>query len=65
MIKEIRKELYEKEKGLENEEEQERKQHAEELKVFENFLEGLQEEIKKNYYKPIETNKRVPLTIIT
>ena len=55
VIKEIRKESYEKEKGLENEEEEERSQHAEELKVFKNFLEWLREEIKKNYYKPIET----------
>ena len=45
MIKEIRKELYEKKKGLENEEEQERRQHTEELKVFKMFLEGLQDEI--------------------
>ena len=45
VIKEIRKELYEKEKGLENEEEQERRKHAEELKVLKIFLEGLREEI--------------------
>ena len=24
--------------------------------MFKNFLEGLREEIKKNYYKPIKTN---------
>ena len=54
-VKEIRKDLYEKEKGLENEEEQERRQHAEGLNMFKNFLEGLREEIKKNYYKQIET----------
>ena len=45
MIKEIRRELHEKEKRLENEEEQERRQHAKELGVFKNFLEGLREEI--------------------
>ena len=53
-IKEIRKDLYEKEKGLENEEEQERRQHAEELRIFKIFLKGLQEEIKK---KLLQTNK--------
>ena len=52
-IKKIRKDLYEKEKGLESENEKQKKQHAEELKKIENVLEGLQEEIKKNYYKPI------------
>ena len=46
-IKEIRKDLYEKEKGLENEEEQEGGQHAEESKIFKNFLKRLQKEIKK------------------
>ena len=56
MIKEIRKKLYEKEKGLENEEEKQvKRKHTEELKNIENFLEGLQEEIKRNYYKPIRT----------
>ena len=56
MIKEIRKKLYEKEKGLENEEEEQvKRKHTEELKNIENFLEGLQEEIKRNYYKPIRT----------
>ena len=54
MIKEIRKDLYEKEKGLENEDEQERRQHTKKLKMFKNFLEGLWEEIKKNYYKPVK-----------
>ena len=44
-IKEIRKDLYEKEKGLENEEEQERRQHAEELRIFKHFLRRLQEKI--------------------
>ena len=44
-IKIIRKDLYEKEKGLENEKEQVRRQHAEELKKIKNFLEGLREEI--------------------
>ena len=43
----IRKELHEKEKGLESEDEQERKQHANEFKKIKNFLEGLREEIKK------------------
>ena len=52
VIREIRKELYKKEKGLENEEEQERRQHAEELKVFKNFLERLREEIKKTITNP-------------
>ena len=47
MIKEIRKKLYEKEKGLENYEEQDRRQHAEELKIFKKFLKGLLEEKKK------------------
>ena len=56
MIKEIQKKLYEKEKGLENEEEEQvKRKHTEELKNIENFLEGLQEEIKRNYYKPIRT----------
>ena len=53
-IKEIRKDLYKKDKGLEHEEEQERKQHTEELKVFKNFSEGLREEIKK---KLLQTNR--------
>ena len=48
-IKKIRKDLYEKEKGLENENEKEKKQHAEELKVIKIFLEGLQEKIKINF----------------
>ena len=46
-IKEIRRNLYEKEKGLENKEEQERRQHGEELEALKTFLEGLQKEIKK------------------
>ena len=54
MIKEIRKDLYKREKGLENEEEQERRQHAEELRIFKIFLKGLQEEIKK---KLLQINK--------
>ena len=54
VIKKIRKELYKKEKGLENEEEQERRQHAKELKMFKNFLKILQKEIEK---KLLETNK--------
>ena len=54
VIKEIRKKLYEKEKGLENDEEQERRQHAEELKTFKNVLTELLEEIKK---KLLQTNK--------
>ena len=37
VIKEIREKLYEKEKGLESGEEQERRKHAEELKVLKNF----------------------------
>ena len=37
VIKEIRKKLYKKEKGLENDEEQERRQYAEELKTFRIF----------------------------
>ena len=57
-IKKIWKDLYEKEKGLENENEneKEKKQHAKELKNIKIFLEGLREEIKKDYYKPIKTN---------
>ena len=54
-IKKIRKDLYEKEKWLESENEKEKKQHAKELKKIKNFLEGFQEEIQKNYYKPIRT----------
>ena len=54
VIKEIRKKLYEKEKGLENYEEQDRRQHAEELKIFKKFLKGLLEEKKK---KLLQTNK--------
>ena len=55
-IKEIRKDLHKKEKGLENEAEQERRQHAEELRIFKSFLKRLQKKkIKKNYYKPIKT----------
>ena len=49
-IEGIRKDLYEKEKGLKSEEEQKRRQNAKELRVFKNFLEELREEIKKNYY---------------
>ena len=45
VIKEIRERLYEKEKGLENDEEQKRRQHAEELKTLKIFFEGLREEI--------------------
>ena len=55
VIREIRKDQYEKEKGLENEEEQGRRQHTEELRIFKNFLKRLQEQIKINYYKPIKT----------
>ena len=55
MIREIGKDLYEKEKGLENEEEQGRRQHSEELRIFKNFLKRSQEQIKINYYKPIKT----------
>ena len=32
-----------------------RRQHAQELKVLKIFLDGLREEIKRNYYKPIRT----------
>ena len=43
IIKESRKELYEKEKGLENEnEEQEKKQHAKKFKKIKKFFEKLQ-----------------------
>ena len=44
-IKKIRKDLYEKEKGLENENEKEKKQHAKELKRIKTFLKGLREKI--------------------
>ena len=54
-IKENRKKLYETERGLENKEEQDRRQHAEELRAFKNSLEESWEEIKKNCYRPIET----------
>ena len=47
VIEKFRKKLYKKEKGLENNEEQERRQHTEELKTFKIFLKGLLEEIKK------------------
>ena len=49
-IKEIRKNLYEKEKGLENEE-QEKKQHAKELRKIKKNLKRLQE--KENFKKNI------------
>ena len=48
MIKSIRKELYEIEKGLESENENEKKQYAKKL-------EELWERIKKNYYNPRKT----------
>ena len=56
-IKKIRKDLYEKEKGLENENENERekKQHAKEFKKIKIFLEGLKKYFEKVYYKPIKT----------
>ena len=44
-IKKIRKDLHEKGKGLESENEKEKKKHAEQLKKIKNFLEGLREEI--------------------
>ena len=54
-IKENRENLNKIEKGLKSEKEQDRRQHTEELKAFKNSLEESQEEIKKNYYRPIET----------
>ena len=54
-IKENRKKLYEIERGLESEEEQKRKQHAEELRALKNSLEESREEIKRKYYRPIRT----------
>ena len=56
VIEEIRKKLHKKEKGLENDEEQERRQHTEELKTFLKFLKGLLKEIKK---KLLQTNKNI------
>ena len=41
--------------GLKSEKEQDRIQHAEELRAFKNSLEESREEIKKNYYKPRRT----------
>ena len=41
--------------GLKSEKEQDRIQHAEELRAFKNSLEESWEEIKKNYYKPRRT----------
>ena len=49
-IKKIRKDLYEKEKGLESENEKEKKQHAEELKKINKFSEGLREKFEKKNY---------------
>ena len=62
-MKEIRRNLYEKETGLENEEEKERRQHAEELETLESFLERLREEIKKTITN--QEKLRVLLTMIT
>ena len=62
-MKEIRRNLYEKEKGLENEEEKERRQHVEELETLESFLERLREEIKKTITN--QEKLRVLLTMIT
>ena len=62
-MKEIRRNLYEKEKGLENEEEKERRQHAEELETLESFLERLREEIKKTITN--QEKLRVLLTMVT
>ena len=42
-IKEIRRDLYKKEKGLENNEESVRRQHSEELETLKIFLEELRE----------------------
>ena len=54
MDKKIRKNLYEKEKWLESENEKEKIQHVKELKKTKNFLEGFWEEIQK---KLLQTNK--------
>ena len=51
-IKENRKKLYEIESGLESEEEQDRRQHAEKLRAFKNYLKESREEIKRNYCRP-------------
>ena len=45
---EIRKYLYEREKGLKSENEKEKKRHTQKLKKIKIFLEGLREEAKKN-----------------
>ena len=54
-IKEIRKDLYEKEKGLENEEERVRSQDAKEWEKIKKSLERFWEKIKVKYFKPIRT----------
>ena len=62
--KEVRRNLHKKEKGLENEEEQERRQHGEGLETLKIFLEGLREEINKKLLQTKE-KLRVLLTMIT
>ena len=47
--KEIRKVLYEREKGLKSENEKEKKRHTKKFKKTKNFLERLREEAKKNF----------------
>ena len=54
-IKFSKSELNEIERGLKSKKEQDRRQHAEELKAFKNSLEELREEIQKNYYRPKRT----------
>ena len=54
-IKENREKLNKIEKRLKSEKEQDRRQHYEELRAFKNSSEKSREEIKKNYYMPIET----------
>ena len=46
-IKEVRRDSYKKEKELENGKEKERRQHAEQLRIFEIFLRRFQKKIKK------------------
>ena len=54
-IKFSKSELNEIERGLKSKKEQDRRQHAEELKAFKNSLEESRQEIKKNYYRPKRT----------
>ena len=54
-IKEIRRDLYKKEKKFESNKESVRRKHAKELKKAKKILKELREKILKKYYKPIRT----------